>query len=258
MSITISLRVPDGIVLATDSLATVKAIPVPQENFVTCPQCTGRIPYSRLLTPPPTTFSASSTANKLFCLGQRMGIACFGVGFLTKRTMEGHLLEFGRKEETENLKIAEVVKRLEAYFRRELTCEIVDLQQIPEGEYPLGLQIAGYDADDLRMGKTFTLKIGRESVIEPVHEGGFGCTFGGDGRVILRLWTEDIRSPMPMPNYQLLSLQDAIEYVLFLVKMTIDAQRFAPMMPTCGGEIDVAVITPFSGFQWIKKKELKL
>ncbi|MFH0774008.1 MAG: hypothetical protein V2A53_00735 [bacterium] len=258
MSITISLRVPDGVVLATDSLATVKAIPVPQEDFVTCPQCTGRIPYSRLLTPPPTTFSASSTANKLFCLGQRIGVACFGVGFLTKRTMEGHLLEFGRKEETENLKVAEVVKRLEAYFRRELTCEIVDLQQIPEGEYPLGLQIAGYDSDDLRMGKTYTLKIGRESVIEAVHEGGFGCTFGGDGRVIIRLWTEDINSPMPMPNYQLLSLQDAIEYTLFLVRTTIDAQRFAPMLPTCGGEIDVAVITPKSGFQWIKKKELKI
>jgi hypothetical protein len=37
---------------------------------------------------------------------------------------------------------------------------------------------------------------------------------------------------------------------------TIEFQRFAPMMPTCGGEIEICVITPKEGFKWIKHREL--
>jgi hypothetical protein len=258
MSITVSLRVPDGIVLASDSLATVKAVPVPQEEFVTCPDCAGRIPYSRLISPPPTTFPASPNANRLFSLKGKIGILCFGADFLTKRTIENHIFEFEKNENIEKIKVKEVTEKLEAYFRRELTCEIVDLDQIPEGEYPLGFQVAGYDPGETRIGATYTLKIGRNSLIEPVHEGGYGCTFGGDGRVIQKLWAEDPQAPMAMPNYQFLSLQDAIEYAVFLIRTTIDAQRFAAMVPTCGGEIDVAAITPQSGFFWIKKKSFKI
>ncbi|MEW6680911.1 MAG: hypothetical protein AB1297_07865 [bacterium] len=255
MSITISLRIPEGIVLACDSLATVKAIPVPQEEFVQCPECLGKISYSRIIPPPPTTFAVSNTINKLFCLNEKIGVLSFGVSFITKRSIQSHILDFERslsgEEETK-----EITEKLEVYFRRELTCEIVDLSQIPEGEYPLGFQIAGYDEDDLTNPKTYTLKIGQQSIIEPVHEGGYGCTFGGDGRIIQRLWQDDPANPISLPNYQFFSLQDGINYALFLVRTTIDAQKFLPMPQTCGGEIEIAIITPDEGFEWIKSKEL--
>jgi len=254
MSITITLRIPEGIVLACDSLATVKAIPIPQEEFAQCPQCLSKIPYSRILPPPPTTFTVSETINKLFSIKERIGILSFGASFITKRTIQSHILEFER-DITGDEEIKEIAEKLEVYFRRELTCEIVDLSQIPEGEYPLGFQVAGYDEDDFEP-KTYTLKIGQQSIIEPVHEGGYGCTFGGDGRILQRLWQDNPENPLPLPNYQLFSLQDGIDYAAFLVRTTIDAQKFLPMPKTCGGEIEIAIITPDGGFEWIKSKEL--
>ncbi|HAW50379.1 TPA: hypothetical protein DCX16_05480 [bacterium] len=255
MSITISLRVSDGIVLVADSLATVRAVPIPQEEFVKCPECLGKIPYSRIIAPPSTMFAVSQTVNKLFCLLGRFGVLSYGTSFITKRTIQSHILEFERNL-PENCTVEEIAKKLEVYMRRELTVEVIDLEQIKEGEYPLSFQVAGYDEDDMETPKTWTLNIGKTSLIEPVHEGGYSCTFGGDGRIIQRLWQDDPQNPIPLPNYQLLSLQDAIEYAVFLVRTTIDAQKFIPMPPTCGGDIDVAIITPTDGFVWIRKKEL--
>lgn len=255
MSITITLRIPEGIVLACDSLATVKAIPIPVEEFAQCPQCFAKIPYSKIIPPPPTTFTVSETINKLFCIREQIGILSFGVSFITKRSIQSHIFDFERSLTGEE-SVKEITEKLEAYFRRELTCEIVDLSQIPEDEYPLGFQIAGYDEDDLVNPKTYTLKIGRKSVIEPVHEGGYGCTFGGDGRIIQRLWQDVLENPIPLPNYQFFSLQDGIDYAAFLVRTTIEGQKFLPMPKTCGGEIEIAIITPTGGFEWIKSKSL--
>ncbi len=255
MSITITLRIPEGIVLASDSLATVKGIPIPQEEFVQCPECLGKISYSKIIAPPPTTFTVSNTINKLFSIKERIGILSFGSSFITKRNIQSHIFNF-EKTITGEEDVKEITEKLEVYFRRELTCEIVDLSQIPEGEYPLGFQIAGYDEDDPLNQKTYTLKIGQQSIIEPVHEGGYGCTFGGDGRIIQRLWQDSMENPLPLPNYQFFSLQDGIDYAAFLVKTTIDAQKFLPMPQTCGGEIEIAIITPDEGFEWIKSKEL--
>lgn len=255
MSITITLRIPEGIVLACDSLATVKAIPIPQEEFAECPQCFGKIPYSKILPPSPTTFTVSETTNKLFCIKERVGILSFGISFITKRSIQSHILDF-EKELSKDDEIKDITERLEVYFRRELTCEIVDLSQIPEGEYPLGFQIAGYDESDPTNSKTYTLKIGQKSIIEPVHEGGYGCTLGGDGRIIQRLWQDSLENPLPLPNYQFFSLQDGIDYAAFLVKTTIEGQKFLPMPKTCGGEIEIAIITSTGGFEWIKSKSL--
>ncbi|MEW6482599.1 MAG: hypothetical protein AB1397_06350 [bacterium] len=254
MSITISLRISEGIVLGCDSLATVKAIPIPQEEFVQCPECFGKISCSRLIPPPPTTFTVSKTINKLFCLNEKIGVLSFGVSFITKRSIQSHIFDF-EKTLTGEEEIKEIAEKLEVYFRRELTCEIVDLSQIPEDEYPLGFQIAGYDENDTTP-KTYTLKIGQKSVIEPVYEGGYGCTFGGDGRIIQRLWEDNPENPIPLPNYQFFSLQDGIDYVEFLISTTIKAQKFLPMPQTCGGDTEIAVITPDEGFDWIKSKEL--
>jgi len=48
-------------------------------------------------------------------------------------------------------------------------------------------------------------------------------------------------------------LQDAIDLAVYLVEMTIGRYRFAVGAPVCGGEVDVAVITP-RGFTWVSRK----
>ena len=258
MTLTISLRVPDGIVMASDSLLTIQTQLPPKEEFVRCPKCEGRIPHARIAPSPPVPVSISPNGQKLFCLGEgekNVGISSFGIGFLTGRTIESHIREFEKVSVYGNENIEQIANKLEEYFRIELTKEVGDLSNISENESPIGFQVAGYDTD-VSCGKTFLVKIGRRSEIEPLHIKGYGCTFGGDGRVIQKLWKEDPYIPIAMPNFHLLTLQDAIDYAIFLMQTTIQFQRFATMIPTCGGDIDIAVITHQEGFMWIERKEL--
>jgi hypothetical protein len=52
-------------------------------------------------------------------------------------------------------------------------------------------------------------------------------------------------------------LQDAIDYAVYLVNVAIGRFRFVVGAPLCGGEIDVAVITP-NAFTWVQRKSWKV
>jgi hypothetical protein len=61
-----------------------------------------------------------------------------------------------------------------------------------------------------------------------------------------------------------MSLQDAVDFSTLMIQTTSAMQRFSDginadpgEMPGVGGPIDVAVITPRQGFQWVKKKRLR-
>jgi|GEM_PF-2794893 len=57
-------------------------------------------------------------------------------------------------------------------------------------------------------------------------------------------------------RYDLMTLQDAIDFAVFIVRATIEAQRFnQASVQGVGGAIDVAVITA-DGFQWVQRKKL--
>ena len=57
------------------------------------------------------------------------------------------------------------------------------------------------------------------------------------------------------PNWDLLSLQDGIDFIRYAINMTTDTMRFANINKTVGGPIDILVIKPNSAF-WISHKEL--
>jgi len=57
-------------------------------------------------------------------------------------------------------------------------------------------------------------------------------------------------------HYELMTLQDAIDYAVFIVRATIEAQRFNQgSIQGVGGAIDIAVVTA-DGFRWIQRKRL--
>lgn len=64
-------------------------------------------------------------------------------------------------------------------------------------------------------------------------------------------------------NFQTMPLQDAVDLAALLVRTTIELQRLADgivgapgQFPTCGGAVDVAVLTPAEGFCWLQRKPL--
>jgi hypothetical protein len=256
MSITLSIRLPEGIVLAADSFVTVQAEAVPKEELIKCPSCGSKIPQAALVPSPPIPLSTSIYGEKIYKLTERIALLSFGISFLKGRSIRAHIEEL-IPQFSNNERVVSVVERIKAYFKYLLEEEMISIS-LPPHEYPIGLQIAGYDEGESYIGKTYVVKLGRDEIVEPVHEHGFGCTFGGDGRIIQKLWKEDPSIPIATPNYQFLSLHDAIDYAYFLVHTTIEYQRFATMMPTCGGEIEIAVITYSEGFRWIRKRKLEL
>jgi hypothetical protein len=260
LTLTICVLVPDGIVLAADSLVTIMATLTPTGELGTkCPKCEEPIKISDLKLPPinmPT--GGSPYGRKLFNIGKRnIGIATFGATALTGRTVESHIKEFEKTKIVGEETVEEVAKKLGEYFHDRVKEDVKDVSKIPEQHVVLGFQVAGYDKDDMKIGKVFLVKIGRDLKIEPKHDKGYGCGFGGDGRVVQKLWMSDPNIPIAKPNYELMTLQDAIDYAIFLIRTTEDYQRFATMAPNVGGDIDVAIITHHAGFQWVQEKKYR-
>lgn len=50
------------------------------------------------------------------------------------------------------------------------------------------------------------------------------------------------------------ALQTAIDYALFLIRTTIEFQKFSRTESTVGKAIDVAVVTKLEGFRWVRRQ----
>ena len=97
MSLAVSLRVPDGIVTAADSLSTAQTVVemVPQIEPFTCPSCGAAVETGKIQVPPIAfPFSASSYTQKLFPLKNKFAIASVGAGVVNKRSIYCHLKQF--------------------------------------------------------------------------------------------------------------------------------------------------------------------
>lgn len=257
MSLTISVLVPDGIVLAADSLQSTSAALIGEQDFnVACPKCQEPIKTKMPLGPIMMPAGGSPFAQKLFNIKTRnIGILTYGSAFIMGRTIESHMREFERLKIGGKETVEEVVDKLSDFFIAELKKDKT-FEKLPPDASPVGFQVAGYDKDDINIGKLFVLDVANTPKKRAVHTKGYSATWGGDGRVVQKLWQTSTDALIPTPNYQTLTLQDAIDYAKHLIETTILYQRFAQMVPVVGGHIDIAVITHYSGFKWIQRKSL--
>jgi len=256
MSLVVSLRIPDGIVIAADSLATTQMQFFGKTNIpATCPECRKDIELRDVQMPPVNTpASTFSYAQKLFSFHERFGIGSYGMGIINARTIYYHvkLLEKKLREDGSKVdRVSDAAESVRDYFQSQLREQMPDLDGAPDDFYPLGLQVVGYNDDE---AKTMQVQIGKEPKIEP--QTGLGCTVGGDLLVVNKLWTIEKEFPQRAVNYGAFSLQDAIDYATFLIDTTADSQRFTSLIPTVGGEVDIALITSLKPFTWIRCKEL--
>jgi len=254
MTLVVSLRIPDGLVLATDSQSTTTGrIGLAADIKANCPLCKKEIELKNLVMPPlPIASSTYSFAQKLFPFKNKFGVAFFGAGILNKRTIFYHVENIQQKNKDKEFNnVSDVAEKFKIYFDEQLKKEIPNLENAPKNFYPLGFQIVGYDNEE---GKTEEVLIGKESKI--YEHKGIGCTVSGEKYVVLSLWELKRKDPRRGVIYENLSLQDAVDYAEFLIETTSKYQRFASIIPTVAGEIDIALITPFRNFVWIKRKKL--
>ena len=262
MTLNVSLRVPDGIVLASDSLATLmQRINQKMNVEADCQKCGERIEIKDVPTPPMSIPSSTwPYAQKMFPIQGRYGLATYGSGFVNSRSIYNHIIELAPRFPMDNGNgdhLDKMTNFIVDYFKEQLFLQCqktgvsVDLQ--PDTWLPFGFQLVGFtkDGNGDPVPHTHLLRIGKVPVIKKIDS--IGCTWSGDGSVVGLLWPRDGKGAA---NYSAFSLQDAIDYAKFLIRTTADYQRFSGKLPTVGGEIDIALITNRRGFRWIAQKEL--
>src|SRR5690606_17663246 len=126
----------------------------------------------------------------------------------------------------------------------------------PKGGHVGGFQISGYDADDIDTGKTSIVKlhIGQKPVREDIQA--YGHTVTGYRSIADMLAIGPQQGASAKPNFEKMTIPDAIDYARFLVQTTSDYHRFADMVPTVGGPTEIALITKWIGFRWIERKKI--
>jgi hypothetical protein len=257
MTLIVSLRIPDGLVIAGDSLSSVQTkVGLIADIQSECPLCKGKIDLKEIKMPPfPIPATTSSFAQKLFSFGRKFGIGSFGTGILNKKTIYYHVKELeaiaADQENLNNLTLSNVKDLLLEHFDKEIKKEILDIDRAPDNFYPLGFQVVGYEDG---IGTTIEINIGKKSRSQKIT--GIGCTVSGDGQLVVQMWELGKKDPRRGTNYERFSLQDAIDYAEFLITATAKYQRFTNVIPSVGGEVDIALVTPFGDFNWIRQKEL--
>lgn len=160
--------------------------------------------------------------------------------------------------------------------------------RIEEGQLniePINILISGYNLDG--RSETYELKSpGDISLKRPAEQ--YGSTWVGQGDVVSRLILGYDSKILNMPMLQklrqttpeneivnqlhgveyniqwgLMTLQDAVDLAVFLIKTTSMIQRYADgvnmdigEIQGVGGPVDVAVITPDEGVTWVEKKKV--
>lgn len=255
MTMNVTVRVPDGLVIASDSLASQQnPIQLPPLAFQhKCGSCGHEENVGLAVPPPPIGVPANSSplANKLFYIGQ-FGVCFHGAAAVGGRTLCNHVLNYVHTDFAPTKRVREVANDLSTILQEALKKDVGDLSKLPNGVAPVGFQIAGYDPDDLDTGSTFMVAVGQDRTITDTKAN--GVTFGGTVDGASRLY----RHVLPTDNVslELMTLPDAVDFARFLIRTQADYQRFAKMVPVVGGPIDIAVITKWAGFRWVQRKTL--
>lgn len=254
MSLVVTLRIPDGLVIAGDSLATMQAqLQIAAQFEADCPACKTHIQLNDVKAPAiPIPSSTRSFAQKVFSFRKKFAIGTTGLGALNNKTIYHHVKILEEDQDASFSGVTQVGDFLKDYFHSELGKQIKDIDKAPDNYFPLGFLVNGYDDD--REGKTIKIDVGKLSKATP--RVGMGCTISGESRVVGQLWALAKTDPRQQAGYGNFSLQDAIDYAEFLINTTANYQRFSNIIPTVGGDIDIALITPYKEFTWIRCKTL--
>jgi hypothetical protein len=259
MTIVVGVATPDGIVMAADSRTT---------YFLTEGESQD---HYRI---------ASDTAEKLFTVRGRFGVATYGDAFIGTQTIAGVMDEFIASLEASpppdiDAFAGALGKFFDGRWRERSGAKPED---VPEGHFRIGFLVAGYGSDGIGQLREVRIPLSDAPLGEPITTSDLGFMYRGEQNVIDRLlagmdWptfaatlpqdvkpSEEIIETLNGLEYQLLfpiTLQDGIDLASFLIRTTIDMQRFTRRIrsgpttfPTCGGDTKVLAVRR-SDVEWV-------
>ncbi len=284
MTICVSVKVSEGLVLAADSTATVQGWLGPKSDQ------------------PPQILKTYDYARKLSHIKDYpIGTLTWGTSLIGSRSVESLIKEFeyslpSLREEQEKMKdirkaqglvpeterfsysVREIASNLLAHITGFYNAEFENTPEMPL----LGILVSGYSSGQF-FPEQWVLDIPKSSELIELRldqngKPNFGANWFGvtdainrlhkgiDDRAVtkvaerLKVPPEEARKLFAELEYPVvfdgMPLQDAVDYATYLVNVVIGRFRFVVGAPLCGGEIDVAVITP-NAFTWVQRKSWK-
>jgi hypothetical protein len=275
MTIAISLKVNDGLVLAADSASTIF----------------GQDPSGQM-----AVFNVYNNANKVFNLvkGEPLGAITWGAGAIGTSSISTLMKDLRQRFADESsatrkewlvkpslYTVEDVAQKVRRFMYEENY--VPAFSSWEEDSKPfLGFIVAGY-SPHAAMAEEYSIHMQGDNcegptLLRPLDQS--GVTWNGEpeaiSRLILGYGTEMrmvLRHSLGAPEEQLdptieilqrnlarplvqpaMPFQDAIDLAEFLVDTTIKYSRFLPGAPTVGGPIEVAGISKHEGFKWIRRK----
>jgi hypothetical protein len=263
MTICVSVKIAEGLVLAADSAVMVL-------GKINTPQGEGE-----------GLIQSFQFANKVTHFkNYPIGIMNWGSGSIGDRSIQSLIMEFEYaypdKAENESYTVAEIADKLLIFIK-----ERYDAAYTSGKKPSLGIFIGGFSAKEF-FPDTYFYEFPKSqawAIVRPNREDGrpsFGSNWFGQTDALIRLfkgydirsleelvkrgadkkilekWVQDAVSEL-LIIFDGMPLQDAIDYAEYAVQVVIGRFRFGPGPALCGGDIDIAVVTP-GNFEWAKRK----
>lgn len=250
LTICASVRVRDGLAFATDSMSQIQGS-----------AGTGVI-------------KTYSNARKLFQIRYLpIGVMTYGIGNIGNRTIQGLMLDF--KPTTNDVK--GVTHELFDFMKPLYDAQFVSLEQ--QQKPPLGFFVGGYTHGN-PFAEEWEFRLPRDStIIEVRPQNTFGASWRGielpftrlykgfDPRVTERLQAVGLNQTQidtALNGFNAavvidgMPVQDAINFAVFILRTTIGMSTFEAGPPSCGGPLQVAIILPDSGFEWVMNPKFEV
>ena len=268
MSIVITVKVGEGVVLVADSAGTI-------EGEVKGPGVQGR-----------GILQTYYHAKKISHLGDYpIGTLTWGISHLGARNIESFIKEYESTlppaKETDEYKVEDIAKGLCDFISSKYNQAFQSIKEKDQRPV-LGFIICGYSSGKFLPEQYRRIFPVEEKIVPlrpdlPNGRPKFGANWYGVTDAVARLFLgfdprledefvkaglerEQVRSTLRKFEYPVIfdgmPLQDAIDLAVFLASAAIWRSRFHVGAPTVGGDIDVAVIT-HRGFEWVKRKKWK-
>ena len=270
MTICVSVRVAEGLVMAADSAVTLHIKRPEEENEVIVLQ----------------TFNYASKLTQLSDFP--MALLTWGLASIDNRTIQSLLMEWEsnptciKKLVEDGCKVQEVAQSIIDFIEKKYRSSFENYTQGKvNGCPPLGISVGGYSKGDFFAKQyVWEFPISRQlSEARKDKEDGspnFGANWFGEVEALSRLfvgrtdrmansllqagvqkeildkWWTSGEGALPL-MFDGMPLQDAIDFAKFSVEVTIGVSRFSSGANTCGGDIDIAVIRPHE-LKWAQRK----
>lgn len=221
---------------------------------------------------------ATDHAQKVFEIGTRFAAVTFGWSILEERTIAGVVKEIDAQTTfSDDIDVA--VVELRDALKARIDAHIAAGPDPPPPYDVLGFIVGGFDSQGVGHLKRIWLPSG--NIIEGATTRAPGAVWDGETDAIVRLvwgydrlrvntskWAKRNRVQLEGVAYNIpvgwFALQDAIDFAAFVVRTTIDTQRFidgtvgaAGSSPTCGGPLQIVTVTSHSGVEWVQQTKLR-